>query len=1288
MESNKDLTNDKLDQLILSEYPYPIATNYKRLLEEQDWEKKTRICLQVFEFGLRAIALSLISQYLTRDVEKVSDPQLNQLLLTRLSRATLGTWKDILFKALQIYQGKRSLFFMPELYNFYWDTSTSPHCPQKGIHAPFDRLVQIRNDLAHAAPTGEARWEACFEESFRLLRQILGHFTFMKDYDLIRILGEEGEAYWYDIYTGLQVVSPNQPLRTKEDLTEGWFYLSKREKRFLELHPLLVFWEKELAQAESGRMRDLAIFDRFRQTSLDYLLTVLGGRVNLTERTLLAEFIQMVYYNIEKVKMARREARKLNWWLLKEVVKKISSERIGDVRSKYRRELYLQREEIKQRFGEFLASDKTCLVLIGKSGVGKSSFFLSLMDEYEDSSEVCTLMYHGARFSAEAGVAEAMARDFELYLKLEGLTEEEGIGDILFEINRIEGIADRKVVLLIDALNENPDAKKLLRRVDALVEASPYPWLKVVISSRPEAWRTIKQRVRLAEHKYYRGEETEDLGEKMQPYSVGVEMKLFAGEEISAVYAKYQKAFGLQTDYEEIPVRVRQMLRDPLTLWLVAEIHEGGKIPQDIKVSKLIEEYVENLEQAQRLYPGDIRFLEQELMPLMIREGKYANSITDEIISMTRTTDGEGLFELIHGDELLSNGQRVNQSYANLVDSDILVETGGPRDYEITFKYERFWDYFGGKHLFALLKKVVRPAEAYRSIVQSIDEHPYMWGVLLNALSRVIDGGRSDIIVQLAGYEDRNCRDLAATVLVECAQENRQVVNEVLHSLYPIPSKRKLTGTEENQVITAVEVASKLKMCEILEDALRSKSQRLRDRAIVRSYSLWREESEVGLNILERMIGQISMMTLFRERELIESSAWLSVMMLLRHFEDSEIARSLQNLWRPVIERFLLYNPNSSRGEAIKSSFRKGILRLSINTFWRLAWDIPSRYSILNLPELQEFYRFPKWVKDKALDLTVFLDPEYSDMQLLEEELLELFSLEVQGVKLNNALLKLVIDYVLVTQGQKHLREVLALTKKLANMEFERPGDSKRGMWSMAWVYWALAFLQPEIDDQLFADYTELTWRNITQVREWRGALREQAHVGYDDYAYIFVKKYGYSQVKPLKELLEWAVNTQNPQVILDILEDLGHLASSPNWEVVLAVIEPVLGYEPSQLSDNSDRSRMAEAVRAKLIELLATVWNRNPHQTEEFLDIQRVPRSIRDQIYIKKAGQRILVDLLGGRWPHFIVGQLFSPQGLHEMMWIARTGIQAKSFNHCLLQIAQKAANIIYGGEIFRIHG
>ena len=40
---NRELTDDELDQLVLSEYPYPIAVNYRRLLDDRHWPHTARL---------------------------------------------------------------------------------------------------------------------------------------------------------------------------------------------------------------------------------------------------------------------------------------------------------------------------------------------------------------------------------------------------------------------------------------------------------------------------------------------------------------------------------------------------------------------------------------------------------------------------------------------------------------------------------------------------------------------------------------------------------------------------------------------------------------------------------------------------------------------------------------------------------------------------------------------------------------------------------------------------------------------------------------------------------------------------------------------------------------------------------------------------------------------------------------------------------------------------------------------------------------------------------------------
>ena len=48
------------------------------------------------------MALDVVSQYLIRDADKLSYPPLNKLLTEKLPKATLGSWKEMLFTGLRL----------------------------------------------------------------------------------------------------------------------------------------------------------------------------------------------------------------------------------------------------------------------------------------------------------------------------------------------------------------------------------------------------------------------------------------------------------------------------------------------------------------------------------------------------------------------------------------------------------------------------------------------------------------------------------------------------------------------------------------------------------------------------------------------------------------------------------------------------------------------------------------------------------------------------------------------------------------------------------------------------------------------------------------------------------------------------------------------------------------------------------------------------------------------------------------------------------------------------------
>jgi len=64
------------------------------------------------------------------------------------------------------------------------------------------------------------------------------------------------------------------------------------------------------------------------------------------------------------------------------------------------------------------------------------------------------------------------------------------------------------------------------------------------VTSRPEAWRTIKYGIGLAEEYYFQEEGQEGLGVKLEPFTYSQELMPFEQVELPIVYKKYQTVFN------------------------------------------------------------------------------------------------------------------------------------------------------------------------------------------------------------------------------------------------------------------------------------------------------------------------------------------------------------------------------------------------------------------------------------------------------------------------------------------------------------------------------------------------------------------------------------------------------------------------------------------------------------------------------------------------------------------------------------------------------------------------
>ena len=83
----------------------------------------------------------------------------------------------------------------------------------------------------------------------------------------------------------------------------------------------------------------------------------------------------------------------------------------------------------------------------------------------------------------------------------------------------------------------------------------------------------------------------------------------FGKDEVEAAFEKYRKKFELKSDYDELRPAVRQELRDPLVMRLVAEMNLGKAIPTKIRINDIYQNYVRALIKSERLQPEDEEFL-------------------------------------------------------------------------------------------------------------------------------------------------------------------------------------------------------------------------------------------------------------------------------------------------------------------------------------------------------------------------------------------------------------------------------------------------------------------------------------------------------------------------------------------------------------------------------------------------------------------------------------------------------------------------------------------------------
>ncbi|GAB4434438.1 MAG: hypothetical protein OHK0015_24190 [Chloroflexi bacterium OHK40] len=524
-------------------------------------------------------------------------------------------------------------------------------------------------------------------------------------------------------------------------------------------------------------------------------------------------------------------------------------------------ETYVHRAATEAELQSFLRGPSGALLLVGESGVGKTSLLAHWAQRVRESGDAVLFYRCGGSLGAE--LDREIARDL-------GREAPELLTHDLAQIARLAAGAGRRLLLIFDALNEyrsgasaGPEA--LLKQIDALVGRVAGPHLRVVISCNSATWGQLERAgaTRLYWAAYHHGPDGEPL----------LGLGPFTDGELAEAYARYQRFFQLQTPLENLPLSLRERLHRPLMLRMIAESYRDGPIVLAARglslglFRRLVEERVR--QRREQL------FLD-ELAAEMLHRGQPAVPVAD-------LARNERL-----RDEVLSDDP--DSSYCRLLDGGILAEQGGDifTGEVVSFAYAELGAFVLARHLLrdgaardGVPAAVAALVERARSFPLAADVARY---VLLIAR-------QPEAIAALAQSPDIELRELVTRSLVELHADDPGAATELIKTL----CQRDSDEARRTALKAAYYIGPRAR--EIFLWAAGRGSPALRRVTRDALYLIWRSDPDFTYGLLKDLVARIGPGALRDLRTMLEFFFELSVVIYINHPERPDVRDATVELY-------------------------------------------------------------------------------------------------------------------------------------------------------------------------------------------------------------------------------------------------------------------------------------------------------------------------------------------------------------------------------------------------------
>jgi hypothetical protein len=953
MSNNTEFT-DPIEQVILEEFPYPVALAYHQMLKAKSPEERAELGKRIFYFSIRAISFAIIIQYLKASPKLVNDTVLNETIENYFIAPRTQHWIELLQKGLHAFRETQEKFFITELSDIPTDDTSDA----------YPALWNLLNDIARISNTLDddpgSRAMYANEMSVKL-REVLKHFEFMRNYELWYIRHRDAKRFKAEVFRGrekaFRYISIAEA-RTREGtrINDKRFYLRKRKEDgyyLLELHPLILnadaiqeWQETVLDGIESGSSTgDTAVYHTFldKGTSDPQDDELVYRLLHSNQSRSVGGDLVALFLELERRLDERRRVFSSKFPLsetsLHEASVIYSSDQIRTAQGKYIGQAYVERQDLNRVVRAFLVADEPILLISGNVGVGKTSLLVHHYQEtFINQPQLLTLWFDGSLLDTRQGLANTVLEAWDRAVDFDSIPQDDKAANRLLRNILERYLPQRQLLLVFDGVNENNRPIEAFGAInDFVLEFQPTDRIKIIVTTRPQVWhytRTKYLRARFKPFNYFHTMPTESDLTTFTVEHYSFVLNRYRQDEFVQAFEKYTRFYQLlNPDSRRLTPSLRKAIHEPLFLRLTCEAFQGKQIPENLQADKVIPSLIDRLieEPNIALYKEDFDFLTRWIVPQFLPPGGIPLAkLTRSQLSTVLVTENRTLDDLVSDTTEFVNRTSVNDRAQRLMNTGWLVRTGSSRNYELSFRYEYFYDYFVGGYLLEQYKQAEEKSGFVANLVGEIHRVPFLWGATRNLLVDLIREERYDQILELGRTKDVIQYSLLVSVLSENYPRDKGF-SSPLHDIL----LRWLEVEEEeclaSHIATNVSIACGIEA--ILQQLLKDSRDDVRLLVIQRIYELWTNYPEITKSLLTNLSSHLNILRPRQSMDSLDVLLRCSLLLVMEDYHkqkaDKRVALMVQNLWHPLINRVFLVSPIRLI-ERIMVRVRRRLLRFGI----------------------------------------------------------------------------------------------------------------------------------------------------------------------------------------------------------------------------------------------------------------------------------------------------------------------------------------------------------------------